>query len=114
MLCEKISRVSEAAFKSGSLVFTPTTRYIVEETGILFEIRFAPSLAKKPTAVVPKPVKDVTRPRFNPFLPPDPALVVEDDFTDAYRIVLNKFCVVQGHALLITKGKFDLCPEISS
>lgn len=64
----------------------------VEDEGIRFEIHVLRSLARKPRG--PRPV--------NPFLPPDPALLV-GDWPPNHRVVLNKFPVFRDHLLVVTR-----------
>ncbi|KXS22589.1 hypothetical protein M427DRAFT_175811 [Gonapodya prolifera JEL478] len=52
-----------------------------------------------PAAPPPKPVK-----RFNPFLPPQPELLVGPAEEYDFNVVLNKFTVVKDHILLTTKA----------
>lgn len=42
-------------------------------------------------------------PKFNPFLPCEPTLLVSDIMLPKHNLVLNKFCVIPGHVLLTTK-----------
>lgn len=65
----------------------------VEDEGLRFEIHVLRSLARKPRG--PSPV--------NPFLPPDPALVV-GDWPPDHRVVLNKFPVFRDHLLVVTRA----------
>ena len=62
-------------------------------------LRCVPSLANKPVAQNdPNKKKE----HFNPFLNPDPNLVV-DTVYDKYNLMLNKFNVAPYHLLLTTK-----------
>ncbi|OZJ06981.1 hypothetical protein BZG36_00050 [Bifiguratus adelaidae] len=90
-------QVFDKAIASGDAVYYETTTDIVEEGGIEFEIRYAPALAKKPQS---QAVEQTTE-RPNPFLPYNPALFVSE--TATHNILLNKFCVVPGHVLVVTK-----------
>ncbi|CAG8520552.1 9073_t:CDS:2 [Funneliformis mosseae] len=66
-----------------------------------FEIFLAPSLAKKPKA--PYEPKDESQPKLkvNPFSPYSQDLFVQE--YGKHVILLNKFCVVPNHLLVITK-----------
>ncbi|KAJ3090821.1 bifunctional AP-4-A phosphorylase/ADP sulfurylase [Quaeritorhiza haematococci] len=116
-LTTKIRSVFDKGLHSGHLIFTESTVDYIEDAGVKFQIRFAPSLAKKPqgfpathgvarapaqstalTATHPD-TKPTTRP--NPFLPPDPHLFVEA--FQNHNCVLNKFSVVRYHSLITTK-----------
>ncbi|KAJ3401951.1 bifunctional AP-4-A phosphorylase/ADP sulfurylase [Chytridiales sp. JEL 0842] len=104
MLGELIQRRFESALAAGSLVFTNSTIHIIEEAGIKFQVRFAPSLAKKPTGGLATPLPTAEKKKkepFNPFLNPEDDLRVEDFGT--HRLLLNKFSIVKGHVLITTK-----------
>jgi ATP adenylyltransferase len=58
----------------------------------------APALNNKPTAE-----KKEGEEKPNPFLNPNPALVVKE--LDQHLVLLNKFSVIPEHILLVTKGK---------
>ncbi|KAI8083083.1 HIT-like domain-containing protein [Halteromyces radiatus] len=76
-----------------------------KDNGISFEINFVPTLAKKPIDEYNKTAKNDTindnKQPINPFLNPSPALIVQENET--HRILLNKFCVLPHHLLIITK-----------
>ena len=56
-------------------------------------------MSKKPeAALIPKEDK----PKIDPFAPYEPELFVQE-YGD-YVVLLNKFCVVPHHLLIITKG----------
>lgn len=106
-----IERVYQQALTQGHLIYTPTqlvqlplTQYASEAS---FQVRLIASLARKPT---PAPISDATKnqPKINPFLPHDPNLEVVNGYGHVdgggeYHVVLNKFCVVPMHCLLITR-----------
>lgn len=71
----------------------------------------------KPLGILPRVEEDQTtssdRPstpvvkaveKTNPFLPHSPALYVTDA-GEEHKIILNKFCIVPRHFLIVTKGK---------
>ncbi|KAF9088896.1 bifunctional AP-4-A phosphorylase/ADP sulfurylase [Mortierella sp. GBA35] len=105
-LDKKLSSTYDAALDSGNLIFTASETQTTTETeyNIQFEIYYAPALAMKPQEIAPvveaKSEKKVEK--VNPFLPHDPALYVGDASED-HKILLNKFCVVPHHFLIITK-----------
>ncbi|KAJ3391289.1 bifunctional AP-4-A phosphorylase/ADP sulfurylase [Entophlyctis sp. JEL0112] len=91
------------ALETGHLIFTPSTVISVPCDALKFQIRFAPSLAKKPTAsqqgfTAPKP-------KANPFLVPEHELRISEEILDLpkHNLLLNKFSVVEGHLILATK-----------
>ncbi|KAI8146036.1 ATP adenylyltransferase-domain-containing protein [Fennellomyces sp. T-0311] len=88
----------DAALKSKDLFFFETTQVKKNVHGVEFEITYAPSLANKPSGA---PAEENKKIKVNPFLPPHPALHVMD--FDEHSIVLNKFCVVPHHVIVVTK-----------
>ncbi|KAL1919336.1 uncharacterized protein VTP21DRAFT_2029 [Calcarisporiella thermophila] len=87
------------ALEKGELVFSESTTENVVQNGIEFEIRFAPSLAFKPAGKADAK-KNEGKPA-NPFLPYNPTLLVQE--LDHHVVLLNKFCVVPYHILVVTK-----------
>uniref|UniRef100_A0A7S3QRK2 HIT domain-containing protein n=1 Tax=Dunaliella tertiolecta TaxID=3047 RepID=A0A7S3QRK2_DUNTE len=124
-----IARTYEQAQSSGAASKTETTFKLVpdEQTGITFVIREASALKKKPPAPqASQPSQQVgeqlqggqdagriaeggqqqqARPRkwHDPFLPPEPQLLV-GELSDSHLLVLNKFNVVRHHVLVVTKA----------
>ncbi|GAA5869674.1 hypothetical protein JCM1840_000554 [Sporobolomyces johnsonii] len=81
-----------------------------EETGIPFEVRYVPALAKKPTRSDTEEKKE-NKP-IDPFEPPyqQDLFVAEDTVKEdgdeegeSFAVLLNKFCVTPRHFLLVTK-----------
>ncbi|KAF7731004.1 bifunctional AP-4-A phosphorylase/ADP sulfurylase [Apophysomyces ossiformis] len=98
-LAELVEQRFNEALASGNLLYFPGSISKKDVQGMQFEITFVPSLAKKPVSKSDdNPVKAEKR---NPFLPPDPALVVKE--LEEHRILLNKFSVVPHHILIVTK-----------
>ena len=92
---------SEAALASGAMHSFECALEYVEDAGVEFVMRIATKLptgetAKGRTADAPK------LPR-NPFLSPEPALVVRDRLTPTHRALLNKFSVLREHLLIVTR-----------
>ncbi|KAG0283807.1 bifunctional AP-4-A phosphorylase/ADP sulfurylase [Linnemannia gamsii] len=105
-LKSKLESVYDAALLSGNLIFTASDTETTTETeyNINCEICYAPALSKKPHGLPPV-VEAKTHEkieRVNPFLPHDPALSVEDA-SEHHKILLNKFCIVPHHFLIVTK-----------
>ncbi|CAH7687236.1 ATP adenylyltransferase-domain-containing protein [Phakopsora pachyrhizi] len=105
----KLQSKFDSALQSDGLTFIPTqVSHLESGSGVKFEIRLAPSLNKKPekSNVESKTIKN------DPFLPPySPDLFVceseaqnQGDSDDSYVIVLNKYCVVPRHFLMVTKA----------
>ncbi|OAQ24641.1 HIT-like protein [Linnemannia elongata AG-77] len=105
-LYPKLESTYDAALLSGSLIFTASDTQTTTETeyNIEWEVCYAPALAKKPHGIAPvveaKAHEHIQR--VNPFLPHDPALFVEDA-SEHHKILLNKFCIVPHHFLIVTK-----------
>ncbi|KAF9431430.1 bifunctional AP-4-A phosphorylase/ADP sulfurylase [Entomortierella beljakovae] len=112
-----ISTVYNSALESGELIFTPSEIFKSKETkfDVECEICYAPALAKKPHGILPvveaDPAPKIFEPstpvikqieKVNPFLPHSPALYVSD-IGEEHKILLNKFCIVEKHFLIITK-----------
>ncbi|CUA78031.1 hypothetical protein RSOLAG22IIIB_12998 [Rhizoctonia solani] len=96
----------ETAKSSGELLFYPSSRSIFLERGVNFEIAVCPALQEKPVLPAPNFVK-IDKP--DPFAPPYvPDLYIgelKDKLEgDEYVILLNKFSVIPGHFLMVTKG----------
>ncbi|GAA5980215.1 hypothetical protein JCM10908_001577 [Rhodotorula pacifica] len=117
-LGQKIKAQYKAARERDAVIFFDSE--VVElddaETGIPFEVRLVPGLGKKPQGEGhPKADKDDGKkdePRADPFAPPyieelfvteETVKEDEDDSGEAFVVLLNKFCVVPRHALLVTK-----------
>ncbi|KAI6040311.1 ATP adenylyltransferase-domain-containing protein [Pisolithus marmoratus] len=103
------------ALSSGDLYFFPSETLQQEDVGIEFEIRVCPALQKKPEQrdgeilVSPEP-STATTGQPDPFAPPYSPnlhvgdLALEDEGSMAeYVVLLNKYCVVPHHFLLVTK-----------
>ncbi|EFX00297.1 bis(5-nucleosyl)-tetraphosphatase [Grosmannia clavigera kw1407] len=92
---------------AGDLTFFPTQVALLRINGIPLQLRFAPSLAKKPkTADASKSASHSgptsVRPSFDPFENPPPGLLVLSQIGPAHRLVLNKFAICRDHAILAT------------
>ncbi|KAH8551098.1 ATP adenylyltransferase-domain-containing protein [Umbelopsis sp. PMI_123] len=93
----EIEEKYNAALQNGNLLFFKTETETKSEGGIEFQITHAPSLLSKPKAEdVKYGVGNV-----NPFENPTPELHVTD--LKDHRLLLNKFCVVPHHLLIVTK-----------
>ncbi|KAI6134524.1 ATP adenylyltransferase-domain-containing protein [Pisolithus croceorrhizus] len=105
----------EAALSSGDLYFFQSETHLKEDIGIEFEIRVCPALQKKPEQrdgqiLVSQEPSVATTGQPDPFAPPyslnlhvgDLALD-DEDHTAEYVVLLNKYCVVPHHFLLVTK-----------
>ncbi|KAG9121247.1 bifunctional AP-4-A phosphorylase/ADP sulfurylase, partial [Ceratobasidium sp. 392] len=111
-IISKIPSQFEKAKSSNALLFFPSTVHRVKESGLTFEITTCPALQKKPTLPTPDFVK---HDKPDPFAPP----YVEDLYVgevkdeldgDEYVVLMNKYSVIPGHFLLVTK---DFKPQDS-
>jgi ATP adenylyltransferase len=92
---------SAGALASGALRPILTEQCLVEDGGVRFVVRAISSLREKDRAAE----QDVGRSarRANPFLPPDPDLLV-GDISATHVAVLNKFPVLEPHLLIVTRA----------
>jgi ATP adenylyltransferase len=101
-LWQRVLRVTNHALASGALVPVETDFECIEQDGVRFLLRVASNLRRK-KALRPEPQPASDTGRFNPFLPPEPALLV-GDISPSHRAVLNKFNVMPHHLLLVTRA----------
>ena len=100
-LWRRVDDVTHLALASGALVPIETSCEVHESDGIPYQLRVLVKANPKTTASRPK------KPRArNPFLPPEPALLV-GDLTPTHFAVLNKFNVVDRHLLVVTREFVD-------
>ncbi|KAJ3028000.1 UNVERIFIED_CONTAM: hypothetical protein HDU68_002682 [Siphonaria sp. JEL0065] len=102
-LSTRLATQFDTALGTGHLIFTPSTCVIISSGSINFQIRFAPSLAKKPTGGLQKEKSPANKPPFNPFLAPEPELLVDSTLVPTHNILLNKFSITKGHTIITTK-----------
>ncbi|CDS12938.1 hypothetical protein LRAMOSA05122 [Lichtheimia ramosa] len=100
-LATLIQQTYDNALKSGDLLFFEAEHAVKDSNGIKFEITYAPTLAQKPHHESAGTDDNKKKAKINPFLPPHPSLKVKD--LDEHTVVLNKYCVVPHHALIVTK-----------
>ncbi len=100
-LWQRLLEVTSNALACGALVPVETDFDCVEQDGVRFLLRVASNLERK-AALRPKPQPASETGWFNPFLPPEPALLV-GDISPSHRAVLNKFNVIAHHLLLVTR-----------
>ncbi|GJD06531.1 Diadenosine 5',5'''-P1,P4-tetraphosphate phosphorylase 2 [Galdieria sulphuraria] len=87
------TQVYQKALSKGALTFTTTETFHIVENSIQFLVRILTGAEEK---------KKASQQVGNPFLPYDPNLYVLD-LTETHVCLLNKFCVVPLHILLVTK-----------
>lgn len=105
-----------AARASGALQPIATDLHRIEEAGVRFLVRVQASLAQKEREAAERAAAgevsadgeaaDGGARRANPFLPHDPRLFVAG-LTPTHFCLLNKFNVVDGHLLLVTRAYED-------
>lgn len=97
-LAARLASRVERARATGALVPLTTDLRIIEEAGVKFPVRVLgnfPLKLRDPTSARPAG-------QNNPFLPPDPDLLVAG-INDTHVAVLNKYPVIEGHLLLVTR-----------
>ncbi len=95
-----IDRVIAQARGDGALLEITTEQEWLEDGGIPFLVRWIASLASKDAARVS--AAGEKRPGFNPFLPPEPRLLIGELGAD-HRVMLNKYPVIRRHLLIVTR-----------
>ncbi|KAH8723901.1 Ap4A phosphorylase-like protein II [Phaeosphaeriaceae sp. PMI808] len=106
-LSKTLPSLIEAKFKAAkagsSLLFSPTELAIIRTSkGIPFQLRYCPTLAKKP---IPKHDTATPQEKVDPFEHPSSALHVIDIPTTSpsHLLVLNKFPIIAQHFIIATK-----------
>jgi len=94
----KVKNMTDKAFKSGALQTLETKSILVQNGGITWIVRLASTLQNKPNALA----KTTEAKAFNPFLPPDPELLIDVLPGGTHNLLLNKFNVVPFHLLVTT------------
>lgn len=97
-LIDRIRATTDRAASRGALVSLPTETTIIEDRGIPFVIHVTTLQDRKRRA----DSRQVDQ-SFNPFLPPDPELLI-GDVSPRHLSVLNKFNVLDHHLLIVTRG----------
>ncbi|TMA36345.1 MAG: phosphorylase [Deltaproteobacteria bacterium] len=95
-----IARRTGSARAVGALEPIETETLPAREGGIPFVVRVASALTARRRRL------DARSDRHNPFLPADPELVV-GTIGEAHLCVLNKFPVIEHHALIVTRDYQD-------
>jgi sulfate adenylyltransferase (ADP) / ATP adenylyltransferase len=89
------ARCSAHALATGALEPWSTREVTVEDEGIAFSVRLVSSLERR---------REATRRSGNPFLDPDPDLLVVPEWPPDHRLLLNKFPALDHHLLLTTRA----------
>ena len=96
-LIDRIRATTDRAAFRGALVSLPTETTIIEDQGISFVIHVTTLQDRKRRADTRQGDQN-----FNPFLPPDPELLI-GDVSPRHLSVLNKFNVLDHHLLIVTR-----------
>ncbi|KAJ9357765.1 putative bis-tetraphosphatase [Paecilomyces variotii] len=99
-----VGRRFTAAKESNHIVFSKTQLTTLHASGIPYQLRYCPALAKKQNQA-PK-VDEKKGPRPDPFENPSPDLLIAEvpQEQPRYALVLNKFPVIANHFILATKA----------
>ncbi|PLB50684.1 bis-tetraphosphatase [Aspergillus steynii IBT 23096] len=99
-----VARRFVAAKDGGHLLFSQTQLTTVSASGVPFQLRYCPALAKKPTAT-PKSDQGPKAPKPDPFQDPSSELLIAQIPREnpSHFLVLNKFPVIPNHFILATK-----------
>ncbi|CBQ73725.1 related to APA2-ATP adenylyltransferase II [Sporisorium reilianum SRZ2] len=105
-LATEVKKKFDVAIAEGNAYFYPSEKITLQEseaTGVVWQIRTVPALLKKPKAndapSEPKPQQNES----DVFAPPYvPNLLVKELGAD-HVVLLNKFCVVPQHFLMVTR-----------
>jgi sulfate adenylyltransferase (ADP) / ATP adenylyltransferase len=100
-LADRLAATGEKALALGALQPIATRQAAVEDGGVRFLVRVVDSLMRKEVQRMRVPSARSQGPA-DPFLPPDPVLTV-GILSDTHVAVLNKFNVLLGHLLLVTR-----------
>lgn len=97
---EEVVGRADAAIASGAMHSFECALEFVEDAGVEFVLRIATKFPQGETAAGRN--KEAPKLAKNPFLNPDPELVVRD-LTRTHRAMLNKFSVLREHLLVVTR-----------
>lgn len=100
LLEDRIDTVSGRALQSGALRPIPTRWQTLQEGDTTYVVRIIDNLRRKQSA---RAASDEGVKLADPFLDYDPELYVED-IPPAHRMLLNKFNVIERHALIVARA----------
>lgn len=98
-LAKALHERSRLATAEGALVPIEVSLNTIDDGGVRFQVRQASALKQKEAARSSGDARD-------PFLPCDPGLLVAQ-VSDTHVALLNKFAVLEGHLLLVTRHYED-------
>ncbi|PYI35038.1 bis-tetraphosphatase [Aspergillus indologenus CBS 114.80] len=101
-----VSRRFTTAKDAGHLLFSPTQLATLHASGIPYQLRYCPALAKKPSNTPKNDNANPSGPKFDPFENPSPELLIAQIPREnpTHFLVLNKFPVIPNHFILATKA----------
>ena len=99
-LARRIRATGERALRSGALSPIDCEEWIIEDCGVRYSVRLARNLERKRTAAAS------SAERANPFLPYEQELFVAP-LGESHVCLLNKFKVLEDHALIVTRSFED-------
>lgn len=103
-LWKSIVERSDRALECGALLSIPTEHEFIEQNGVRFLVRILSNLIRKDKAIKKLDAQTSSGDRtFNPFLPYENDLFVAD-ISNTHVCILNKFNVVDHHALIVTRA----------
>lgn len=105
-LWRRIEEQTAHALAVGALRSIPTRLEYIEDGGVRFVVRIAPSLARKDRARRKQAQAAASGKQANPFLPYERDLLVAE-ISDTHLCLLNKFNVVEHHLLIVTRAFED-------
>lgn len=102
-LWQRLLEATARALERGALHSIATKSVRFEADGVSWLVRILANLRRKAQA---RTAQAVGMAPANPFLPPEPDLLVAE-LTPTHRAVLNKFNVVEHHLLVVTRAFED-------
>ncbi|KAI9779757.1 MAG: bifunctional AP-4-A phosphorylase/ADP sulfurylase [Peltula sp. TS41687] len=112
-LRDKLSNLVKARFNAakanGSLIFSSTELTVIYPSGVPYQLRYCPALAKKPDWERTSSPTVQKTPKVDPFHdPPADLLIAEIPASKpSHLLVLNKYPVIPNHFILATKTYKD-------
>ena len=106
ILWKEMVRVSQQARHAGAMIHLPTDNESIEDSGVRFKVRILSTLGQKKIETLEQASGARSGKGDNPFLPYEEDLFV-GALSDTHIALLNKFMVVEGHLLMVTRAYED-------
>lgn len=107
-LQQALKRQSRRALRNGALQPIPTEIDYIEQAGVRFIVRVLANLARKDSARAdPTTTSETSAAASSPFLPPYDDDLFVADVSQTHVCLLNKFNVIDHHALIVTRTYED-------